>query len=154
MAGGEKVNSLSREPQDVVALGNKGADIGSVRNDIIGHGKVDQSGSSQSSTSSTNQNGVNNKQNVLRAGDVIEVITKSGAVASTPKFTTFMRNLAKAKLKSIRDAEEYSEKAVEGKASMMEVMAATNEAELVLQQVVTLRDKFVAAYMEVMRMPL
>lgn len=136
----DKVNNTGREPQDIISIGNK-TDFG-LHNDGVSKPINAQNISSQDQI---------NKTNILRNGDVIDVVAKA---PSAPTFSTFMRTLAKAKVKSLRNAEEYTEKAIEGQASMMEVMAATNEAELILQQVVTLRDKFITSYMEVLRMPL
>ena len=37
---------------------------------------------------------------------------------------------------------------------MVEVMAALNDSEIVLQEIVTVRDKVVSAYLDIFRMPL
>ncbi len=142
---------VSREPLDIVSFGNRKNDLGTGKNDLINsRNSVADAGINDQIYKQQRQN---TSQNILRAGDVIDVVNNSKANI-VPKFTTFMRSLAQAKLRKIRSAEEYSDKALKGQASMMEVMTATNEAELILQQVLTVRDKFVSAYMEVLRMPL
>lgn len=52
---------------------------------------------------------------------------------------------------SLKQAEKVSMAAVQGKANINEVITAVSSAEVALQTVVTIRDKIIAAYQELMR---
>ena len=53
-----------------------------------------------------------------------------------------------------RKADAVSLQAIEGTADVAEVVTAVANAELALQTVVAVRDQVVAAYQEIMRMPI
>lgn len=53
-----------------------------------------------------------------------------------------------------RGAEAISAKAVAGKAELTDVVTAVTNAEVTLQAVIAIRDKVVAAYQEIARMPI
>ncbi len=53
-----------------------------------------------------------------------------------------------------RQAETISARAVAGKAELTDVVTAVTNAEVTLQTVVAIRDKVVAAYQEIARMPI
>jgi flagellar hook-basal body complex protein FliE len=52
---------------------------------------------------------------------------------------------------SMKNAEKVSMAAVSGKAGINEIVSAVSSAEVALQTVVAIRDKFVNAYQELMR---
>jgi flagellar hook-basal body complex protein FliE len=51
-------------------------------------------------------------------------------------------------------SEAASLQAVSGKASLQEVVEAVNAAEIALQTVVAVRDRIIAAYQDIIRMPI
>ncbi|MGF1625632.1 MAG: flagellar hook-basal body complex protein FliE [Alphaproteobacteria bacterium] len=53
-----------------------------------------------------------------------------------------------------RHAEEMSLKGIAGQAELTDVVAAVTNAEVMLQTVVTVRDRVLQAYQDVMRMPI
>jgi len=53
-----------------------------------------------------------------------------------------------------REAEAMSAQAIAGKADLTEVVTAVSNAEVTLQTVVAIRDKVIAAYQEIVRMPI
>ncbi len=53
-----------------------------------------------------------------------------------------------------RAGEEQAMQALTGQASLQEVIEAVNAAELTLQTVVAVRDRMIAAYQDIMRMPI
>jgi flagellar hook-basal body complex protein FliE len=55
---------------------------------------------------------------------------------------------------TIKNAEQVSMKAVAGQADLHEVVTAVTAAEVTLETVVAVRDKVIAAYNEIMRMPI
>lgn len=57
-------------------------------------------------------------------------------------------------VEKIRSAEKMSARAVTGKAELADVVQAVNEAEIVMETVITLRDRMIGAYQQIMRMPI
>ena len=71
-----------------------------------------------------------------------------------PSFGEFMRDAALKSIDTMRAGETASARAVAGEANLPEVVQAVTAAELTLQTVVSIRDRLVSAYQEVMRMPI
>ncbi len=57
-------------------------------------------------------------------------------------------------MSSLREGEAQSLQEAAGAADINDVVMAVNKAELTLQTVVTLRDKVIQAYQEIIRMPI
>ncbi|MSO76772.1 MAG: flagellar hook-basal body complex protein FliE [Alphaproteobacteria bacterium] len=55
---------------------------------------------------------------------------------------------------TLRDSERGSLQAVQGKADLLQVVSAVNNAEVTLQAVVAVRDKVIQAYQDIIRMPI
>lgn len=53
-----------------------------------------------------------------------------------------------------KTSEAVSAQAVLGKANLTDVVQAVSEAEITLQTVMTVRDRLVSAYQDIMRMPI
>ncbi len=53
----------------------------------------------------------------------------------------------------VRRSEDLSKKLVAGKADLQSVVEAVNNAETMIQTVISIRDRMVSAYQEVMRTP-
>lgn len=53
-----------------------------------------------------------------------------------------------------RAAEDMTAKALVGKANINDVVMAVNAADISLQSVIAVRDRVIAAYQEIMRMPI
>ena len=80
-----------------------------------------------------------------------------GAGASDPaggSFGEMVREAAQDSMASLQKGEQASLQAVTGKADLSEVVTAVSNAEATLQTVAALRDRVVAAYQEIMRMPI
>ncbi len=56
--------------------------------------------------------------------------------------------------KTQKTSESMSAQAVLGKADLTDVVQAVTDAELTLQTVMTVRDRLIGAYQEIMRMPI
>ena len=54
----------------------------------------------------------------------------------------------------LKHAEVQTELAIAGNADTVEVMAAVAESEMALQELITVRDKMINAYQEILRMAL
>ncbi|MFD2262369.1 flagellar hook-basal body complex protein FliE [Lacibacterium aquatile] len=72
-----------------------------------------------------------------------------------PAFSTLVEQVAKNTVDAQHNAEAQTMRAVAGQAKdLTEVVTAVTHAELALQTVVSVRDRVVAAYQEIMRMPI
>jgi len=69
-------------------------------------------------------------------------------------FMEMVKSAAGQAVQANRDAEALSLKAVAGEAELSEVVTAVANAETALQTVVTVRDRIISAYQEIMRMPI
>ncbi len=87
--------------------------------------------------------------NVQKAGQGVGVAGGDG-----PSFTDMVKRAAEKSVDTMRAGEKASADAVMGKADLTDVVQAVTDAELTLQTVVAVRDKLLAAYQEIMRMPI
>jgi flagellar hook-basal body complex protein FliE len=79
------------------------------------------------------------------------------AAPEQPKSGTFasmVNSAAKEVLESGRIAEKATAEAVAGNADVADVVMAVTNAETTLQAVVAVRDRVMAAYQEILRMPI
>lgn len=75
----------------------------------------------------------------------------SDATGKTGQFGDILSNMLTNTADSLKKSEQVSLSAVQGKASINEVITAVSSAETALQTVVTIRDRVIAAYQELMR---
>lgn len=71
-----------------------------------------------------------------------------------PSFGEVLQSFGNQALATGREDEKQTLAATTGKADMSEVVMAVSNAELTVQTVTAVRDKVVAAYQEVLRMPI
>ena len=69
-------------------------------------------------------------------------------------FSQFVGESLNEAMNTGKAAENMSAQAIAGKADLTEVVTAVTNAEVTLQTVVAIRDKGVAAYQEIARMPI
>ncbi len=69
-------------------------------------------------------------------------------------FGSMIRSAIDQVSKTQKKSEALSAQAVTGKADLTDVVQAVTDAELTLQTVMTVRDRLVAAYQDIMRMPI
>ncbi|CDG33071.1 flagellar hook-basal body complex protein FliE [Parasaccharibacter sp. TMW2.1882] len=67
-------------------------------------------------------------------------------------FSHVLDNAIRGAINTGKVAESQTAQALSGKGNMSDVVASVEEAKLTLQTVTTLRDRFVSAYQDVMRM--
>ena len=73
--------------------------------------------------------------------------------AVAPKCEAFLKNGLDGAARDLRQSEAQSTQALTGKADLQQVVEAVTAAELSLQRVTAVRDRVIAAYQEIMRMP-
>ncbi len=76
------------------------------------------------------------------------------AAAAAPKFDNFLKAELKSATADLGNSEAQSIQAVTGKADLQQVVEAVTAAEISLQKVTAVRDRVIAAYQEIMRMPI
>ena len=69
-------------------------------------------------------------------------------------FSDFLKDKASESIDTLKASEVLSAKAITGEAELTEVVEAVTAAEVTLQTVVSLRDRMISAYQEIMRMPI
>lgn len=77
-----------------------------------------------------------------------------GPGAATPAFSDLLAQTVTDAIDASRAGESVSIQAVSGRANLQDVVEAVNAAEISLQTVVSIRDRVMSAYQEIMRMPI
>ena len=86
--------------------------------------------------------------------------TAAGAPAIAPadlpgnNFTDFLSGAIKDSISTIHQGEQAATAQLSGKANIVDVVNSVNAAELTLDTVEAVRDKVVAAYQQIMNMPI
>lgn len=75
-------------------------------------------------------------------------------VSSEGSFGDMVKDALQGAAETMKASEEMSLKAAFNDASMVDVVAAVSAAEVTLQTVVSVRDKMIQAYQEILRMPM
>jgi flagellar hook-basal body complex protein FliE len=88
-------------------------------------------------------------KNIALKGDAVKSADDGGV-----SFSYFLKQKAQDSVETMRNSEQMSVKAVTGDADITDVVQAVTAAELTLQTVVSVRDRLISAYQEIMRMPI
>jgi len=76
------------------------------------------------------------------------------AASGGGSFAKVLEDAAKSAVGNLRAGEQASMAAAAGKADLLDVVAAVNNAEVTLQTVVSVRDQVIQAYNDIIRMPI
>jgi flagellar hook-basal body complex protein FliE len=76
------------------------------------------------------------------------------AGAGMGDFSGFLQNALKDGIGTMKQGEAMAGNQVAGKANIVDVVSAVNQAEITLDTVVAVRDKVVQAYQSIMNMPI
>ena len=82
------------------------------------------------------------------------MMPSGGEVKPSNHFIEMVKGVTENAIESNRQAEEISKQVLTGKAELADVVTAIAHAESTLQTVVTVRDKVISAYQEILRMPI
>jgi flagellar hook-basal body complex protein FliE len=74
--------------------------------------------------------------------------------AIAPNFGQLLAQTASDAIDASRSSEAISIQAASGRVDLQDVVEAVNAAEISLQTVVSIRDRVISAYQEIMRMPI
>jgi flagellar hook-basal body complex protein FliE len=69
-------------------------------------------------------------------------------------FGQMLKGVVQENIQSLHQGEQMTAKGALGKADLTDVVNAVSNAEVTLQAVVAVRDRVIAAYQEIMRMPM
>ena len=97
------------------------------------------------------------KINPAAAAGAYSNAQKSGSGMDGNDKTSFgdvMKTVAEKSINTMKEGEKASAQAVMGTANLTDVVEAVTAAEMTLQTVVTVRDRMVSAYQDIMRMPI
>ncbi len=84
----------------------------------------------------------------------VATVDPGTSAASGTDFASMVKDAAQDAIGTAREAEDMSKAALAGKASLRDVVTAVNNAELTLETVVTVRDKVINAYNDIIKMPI
>ena len=93
-------------------------------------------------------------QNTARSASIGAGQDSETANAGGPSFGSMVKDAIQNAVDAGKKSEAVSNMAVLGKADMTEVAQAVNNADVTLQSVIAVRDKVVAAYQQIMQMPI
>ncbi len=74
--------------------------------------------------------------------------------ANTGGFGDFLSDALKDSISTMKQGEKLAGQQLAGKANIVDVVNAVNQAEITLDTVLAVRDKVVAAYQSIMNMPI
>ncbi|MAE50440.1 MAG: flagellar hook-basal body complex protein FliE [Micavibrio sp.] len=69
-------------------------------------------------------------------------------------FQDFMTDAIEQSIDTMKTGETMQARGIAGQADITEVVQAVTDSELTLQTIISLRDRMVSAYQEIMRMPI
>ena len=74
--------------------------------------------------------------------------------AAGPSFGSFLKDAIGAVVEAGRKSDAQSQALIAGKSNIVDVVTAVSETEVAVEAMVAVRDKVIAAYEEIMRMPI
>jgi flagellar hook-basal body complex protein FliE len=77
-----------------------------------------------------------------------------GEASSGPSFGSLVKDAVNALSKSTHNSDIQTQAAANGKANMVDVVTAVAESEVAIDTLVSVRDKVISAYEEIMKMPI
>lgn len=81
-------------------------------------------------------------------------VGSAGATNTGPSFADLVKDSIGGAVNTTRTSEAATLNAISGKADVVDLVTAVNDAEMTLQTVVAVRDRVIQAYQEIMRMPI
>ena len=78
----------------------------------------------------------------------------AGEVSGGPSFGALVKDAVNALSKSTHNSDLQTQAAANGKANMVDVVTAVAESEVAIETLVSVRDKVITAYEDIMKMPI
>jgi flagellar hook-basal body complex protein FliE len=80
--------------------------------------------------------------------------TTAGTPSAGPNFGSVLKDVIDAVSESAQKSDAQAHAVVAGKANMVDVVTAVTETETAVQTMVAVRDKVIAAYEDILKMPI
>jgi flagellar hook-basal body complex protein FliE len=77
-----------------------------------------------------------------------------GEQSAGPSFGSLLKDVVGSVVETGRKSDAQTQALVSGKSNIVDVVTAVSETEVAVQAMVSVRDKVIAAYEEIMRMPI
>ena len=77
-----------------------------------------------------------------------------GGQSTGPSFGSLLKDVVGSVVEAGRKSDAQAQALVNGKSNIVDVVTAVSETEVAVQAMVSVRDKVIAAYEEIMRMPI
>ena len=93
----------------------------------------------------------------MQAGNALELTSSTQAFEAQPtgmSFTEAMKSMATQTVGDVQNSEAMSMAAMHGKASLQDVVQAAVKAEVAVETAISIRNKVIESYQEIMRMPI
>ena len=87
-------------------------------------------------------------------GQAVTAGAASAAEAAGPDFGELLKSVMNDTMQASKHAEQQMAAHVQGKAELVDVVTSVASAEASLETVMAVRDQVIAAYQEIMRMPI
>jgi flagellar hook-basal body complex protein FliE len=78
----------------------------------------------------------------------------AGEAAAGPSFGSLLKNAIGSVVEAGRKSDAQTQALATGKSNIVDVVTAVSETEVAVEALVAVRDKVIAAYEEIMRMPI
>jgi flagellar hook-basal body complex protein FliE len=78
----------------------------------------------------------------------------AGEAAAGPSFGSLLKNAIGSVVEAGRKSDAQTQALATGKSNIVDVVTAVSESEIAVEALVAVRDKVIAAYEEIMRMPI
>lgn len=85
---------------------------------------------------------------------LIKAASATTGAAPAGNFGDTLQNVLRSTLDSAKKGDAASLQAAQGKANLVDVVTAVTESEAAIETLVAVRDRVIAAYEEIMRMPI
>jgi flagellar hook-basal body complex protein FliE len=92
--------------------------------------------------------------NLARLTDPAGLTKGTGEASGGPSFGALVKEAVTALSKTTHNSDVQSQAAAAGKANMIDVVTAVAESEVAIDTLVSVRDKVISAYEEIMKMPI
>jgi flagellar hook-basal body complex protein FliE len=92
--------------------------------------------------------------NLARIADPTGAAKAVGDAAAGPNFSAVLKDAVGALNAATRNSDSQTQAMAAGKANIVDVVTAVAETEVTIDALVSVRDKVIAAYEEIMRMPI
>jgi flagellar hook-basal body complex protein FliE len=86
--------------------------------------------------------------------DAAKIAGGSNAQDAGPSFNSVLKDVINAVTESAQKSDVQAQAVAAGKANMIDVVTAVAETETTMQTLVSVRDKVISAYEDVLRMPI